>query len=122
VVSGDGRVALRVTAATPTTVQFSIAVVEGGMAGQTGTVASAAVPAGSWHHVLASLQQSTLRLWVDGVRTEVGGVQLATPLALDSLRLGGSAAGAYDGALDEVWIAQTAITADEAALARYCPL
>ena len=26
------------------------------------------------------------------------------------------------GVLDEVWIAQTAITADEAALARYCPL
>jgi hypothetical protein len=122
VVSGDGRVALRVTAVNPTTVQFSIAIVEGGMAGQTRVAASAGVAASAWHHVLASLQQPALRLWVDGVRTETAGVQLATPLALDSLRLGGDAASAYEGALDELWIAQTAITADEAVLVRYCPL
>lgn len=122
VVSGDGRVALRVTAASPSTVQFSVATAEGGMAGQTRVVSSAAVAAGAWHHVLVSLQQPSLRLWVDGVRTEIATVQLAAPLALDALRLGGGAATAYDGALDEVWIAQTAITGDEAALARYCPL
>jgi hypothetical protein len=80
------------------------------------------VTASDWHHVLASLQAPALRLWVDGIRTEMDTVQLATPLALDSLRLGGSAATAYDGALDEVWVAQTAITSDEPALARYCPL
>jgi hypothetical protein len=44
------------------------------------------------------------------------------PLALDIVRLGGAAAAAYDGAFDEVWLAQTAITSENAALARYCPL
>jgi large repetitive protein len=121
-VSGDGRVALRVTAASPTTVQFSIAIAEGGMMGMTVVATSAAVAAGAWHHVIASLQQPALRLWVDGTRTEAGGVQLAMPLALDALRLGGMGAAAYDGALDEVWVAQTAITADEAARTLYCPL
>jgi hypothetical protein len=72
--------------------------------------------------VLVSLQQPTLRLWVDGARTEAGMVALGASLALDALRLGGSAAAAYDGALDEVWIAQTAITDDEGVLTRYCPL
>jgi hypothetical protein len=121
-VSGDGRIALRATAASPTTVQFSIAIAEGGAAGTTRVATSAAVAAGAWHHVLVSLQQPALRLWVDGVRTEVGAVALGAPLALDTLRLGGGAAAAYDGALDEVWIAQTAITADEAVRGRYCPL
>ena len=121
-VSGDGRVALRATAVSPTAVQFSIAIAEGGMAGQTRVATSAAVAAGAWHHVLVSLQQPTLRLWVDGARTEAGMVALGASLALDALRLGGSAAAAYDGALDEVWIAQTAITDDEGVLTRYCPL
>jgi hypothetical protein len=124
-VHGDGRVALRVTAASPTLVQFSIAVTDGGPGGATHTATSAAVAAGAWHHVLVSLQPSgpapALRLWVDGARTEVDGVAPG-PLALDAVRLGGSAAAAYDGALDEIWLAQTAITSDDAALARYCPL
>jgi hypothetical protein len=113
--SGDGGVALRVTAASPTTVVFSISI--GGA-----TVSSAPVAANAWHDVLASLHQPSLRLWVDGVRTEVDTVQLAAPPALDAVQLGGTGAAAFDGALDEVWIAQTAITADEPALARYCPL
>ncbi|MEO7733043.1 MAG: LamG domain-containing protein [Kofleriaceae bacterium] len=121
-VSGDGRVVLRVTAVSPTTVKLSIAVVEGGTGGVTRTVSSTAVAAGAWHHVIASLQQPTLRLWVDGVRSEIGTVTLGPPLAFDALQLGGDGTAAYDGALDEVWIAQTAITEDEAALARYCPL
>jgi hypothetical protein len=121
-VSGDGRIALRVSAASPTTVQFSIAIAEGGMMGMTRVATSAAVAAGAWHHVVVSLQQPALRLWVDGARTEAGMVALAAPLALDTLRLGGSGAAAYEGALDEVWIAQTAITADETARGRYCPL
>jgi len=122
VTSGDGAVALRVTATSPTTVQFAISINEGGAAGQVRTAVSASVAAGAWHHVLASLQAPTLRLWVDGARTEAGSVQLGAPPALDALRLGGDAGGAYDGALDEVWLAQTAITTDDAALARYCPL
>jgi len=72
--------------------------------------------------VLASLQEPMLRLWVDGVRTELGNVQLDAPIALDALRLGGAGGAAYDGALDELWVAQTAITSDEAALVRYCPM
>jgi hypothetical protein len=122
VISSDGRIALRVTADTPITVRFSISIAEGGDAGQTRTVASAPVQAGVWHHVLASLQQPVLRLWVDGVRTDVSTVQLASPPGLDALRLGGVGAAGYDGALDEVWLSQTAITGDEPALARYCPL
>ncbi|HEY6179155.1 MAG TPA: LamG-like jellyroll fold domain-containing protein, partial [Kofleriaceae bacterium] len=78
--------------------------------------------AGAWHHVLASLQAPALRLWVDGVRTDAAGVAAGVPEAFDAVRIGGAAATAYDGALDEIWLAQTAITADEAALARYCPL
>jgi hypothetical protein len=72
--------------------------------------------------VLASLSPPTLRLWVDGVRTEKAMVTPATPPALDALRLGGDGPTAYQGSLDELWLAQTAITSDEPALARYCPL
>ncbi|HMG53750.1 MAG TPA: LamG-like jellyroll fold domain-containing protein, partial [Kofleriaceae bacterium] len=75
----------------------------------------------AWHHVLVSVQPPALRLWVDGVRSEAGGVAPG-PSALDAIRLGGDGAAAYDGALDELWLAQTAIAEDEAALARYCPL
>ena len=120
-VSGDGRVALRVAAASPSAVRFTISIAEGA-GGQTRSVTSADAAAGAWHHVLASLAPPALRLWVDGVRTEVSTVTLVAPPPLDTVRLGGAAAGAYDGALDEVWLAQTAITSDDAALVRYCPL
>jgi hypothetical protein len=125
--SADGAVALRVTATTTDMVTFSISISDGGGPGPGGppttrTVTSDPVPQGAWHHVIVSLRQPTLRLWVDGKRTEVGNVQLAAPLALDALRLGGDAGTAYEGALDEIWVAQTAITTDDAALARYCPL
>jgi hypothetical protein len=115
VVSGDGAVALRVAAVSQTTVRFSISIGDA-------TVSSAVVAANAWHHVLASLSPPTLRLWVDGARTEIATGPLATPPALDALRLGGDGATAYQGSLDELWLAQTAITSDEAALARYCPL
>jgi Concanavalin A-like lectin/glucanases superfamily len=111
-----------VTAVSPTTVRFSIAIAEDRAGKQARIATSAAVAAGAWHHVLASLRAPKLRLWVDGVRTEAANVKLATPLALGSLRLGGGATTAYDGALDEIWVAQTAITGDDAALARYCPM
>jgi hypothetical protein len=119
-VSGDGRVALRVTAASPTTVRFSISIIESPKV-KTDIATSAPIAAAQWHHVLASVADPTLYLWVDGVRVQA----VAHPgddLALDSLRLGGGAATAYSGSLDEFWIAQTAITSDDAALARYCPL
>lgn len=115
VVSGDGRLAVRVAAASPTTVRFTVSVVEG-VGGATRSVTSAAVPAGALHHVLASLQAPALRLWVDGARTEIATVALATPVALDVLRLGGN----HEGVLDEVWISQTAIAGEEA-LGRFCP-
>jgi hypothetical protein len=118
VVSADGHVALRVATA-GAAVQFSATVTDAG--GQGATATSASVAAGAWHHVLASLQGGTLHLWVDGARTDAAGAPGGAP-ALDALRLGGDAASAYDGALDEVWLSQAAIAGDDAALARYCPL
>jgi len=118
-VSGDGRVALRVT--TGSSAQFAISITDPGPGGQAHTATSAGVATGAWHHVLVSVQPPALRLWVDGVRSEAGGVAPG-PSALDAIRLGGDGAAAYDGALDELWLAQTAIAEDEAALARYCPL
>ena len=116
-VSGDGRIALRVTAASPTTVQFTATVVaQNGV--KTFTATSTEVTAGTWHHVLASLAEPDLRLWVDGVRTGDTNVNLGAAPALDAITLGGT----YSGSLDEVWLAQTAITTDEPALRRYCPL
>jgi hypothetical protein len=67
--------------------------------------------------VLASFDGSSLRLWVDGVRTENDNGP-ATQTSLDSLLIGAN----YSGTLDEIWIAQSAITTDDAARARYCPL
>lgn len=111
--SGDGRVALRITGS-----RFSFAINEG-PAGETRVATSGEVSVGAWHHVIASLQGGALRLWVDGARSDGPAVALAAPLALDSLRLGGAG---FDGVLDEVWVAQTAIAADETALQRFCPL
>ena len=119
--SSDGSVALRVTAASPTTVVFSISVFDGG-AGPSPTVSSAPVAAGVWHYVLASLAPPSLLLWVDGTRSAPAELQLMAAPAHDALRLGGAGPGAYDGALDEVAVGQGAITEDEPALARYCPL
>jgi hypothetical protein len=112
VVSGDGRAGVRVLPVSTTQARFIVTV-----AGQ--TVMSAPVAIGQWHHVLASFSEPSLRLWVDGVRTEADTVTLSgMPVSLDSLIIGGT----YGGSLDEVWIAQSAITDDNAALDRYCPL
>jgi hypothetical protein len=112
VVSGDNRAGLRMVAAAAGQVRFAITV-----ANQ--TLLSAAVPAGQWHHVLASFSEPSLKLWVDGVRTELDTVTLSgVPVSLDSIVVGGS----YGGSLDEVWIAQSAIADDNSALDRYCPL
>ena len=110
--SGDGRAALRLLPISATQVRYILTI-----ANQ--TVMSAPVAGGAWPHVLASFSAPSLRLWVDGVRTEADNVTLGSqPVALDNLILGAT----YGGSLDEVWIAQTAITTDDAARARYCPL
>jgi hypothetical protein len=109
--NGDGSLAIRVAAASPTTVRITASVTEAG--GAVRTVQSAPVAAGAWHHVMVS-SGSGLRLWVDGVRSEVAAS--AAP-ALDAITLGGN----YSGVLDEVWVAQSAITDDGTALARFCP-
>lgn len=114
-VSGDGRVALRVTQDSPNTVRFSATVVETG--GVMHTVTSASVAAGAWHWVLVSLQAPSLRLWVDGAVTSIGDAQLGAAPALDAVQLGGN----YGGRLDEVFVSLTATATDEGALARYCP-
>ena len=108
--TGDGRAAIAVAGAGMNQVRISVTVAGG-------TIASAPVAAGTWHHVIASFSEPSLRLWVDGVRIEADTVSLAgMPIALDALTARGP------GSLDEIWIAQTAITTDEAALGRYCPL
>jgi hypothetical protein len=109
-VSGDGAAALRVVSISPTQVRYAFSI--GGV-----TLTSAPVAGGAWHHVLASFGAPSLRLWVDGVRTEVDSAP-ATTTSLDNLIAGAN----YAGTLDEIWIAQTAITTDDAARARYCPL
>ncbi|MDB4963770.1 MAG: putative internalin [Myxococcales bacterium] len=114
-VSGDGRVAIRVVFDTASTVRFQ-ATVDGT------TATSAAVPATAWHRILMSVQAPTVRLWVDDVRTEGAGLTLATPLILDTIRLGGSATAAYGGLVDEVYVSSSAITTDEGSLTRFCPL
>ena len=111
-VSADDRVTLRAAAS-----GGSMMVIQATVAGI--TVSSPAVAAGVWHRVLLVVQEPTLRLWVDAVRTDGGGLALGTPVALDSVRLGG---GAFGGAIDEVWVGNGALAGDEASLARYCPL
>jgi hypothetical protein len=111
--SGDGVISLRVTPDAGNAVRIIAQV-------GSKTAVSAPLAAGVWHHIVVSLAAPELHLWVDGARTDVGGATDAFSLA--ELRLGGSPATAYSGALDEVWVGQTAITSDEPALARYCPL
>ncbi len=122
VVTGDQRIALRVRAATSTTVQISMTIAEDLARTHTRTVTSASVAAAMWHHVIASFRAPTVRLWVDGVAYEMGGTKLDASLALDAIRIGGIGAMAYGGQIDELWLSSTAITDSEAARTRYCPL
>jgi hypothetical protein len=109
-VSGDGTAKLQVLAVSATQVRYVFSI-------GNQTVMSAPVAGGAWHHVLASYGASSLRLWVDGVRTENDNGPAAQP-SFDNLIIGAN----YSGTLDEIWIAQSAITTDDAALARYCPI
>jgi hypothetical protein len=114
-VNEDNRLHVRVTAASGSTVQFGATLVEGN--GVIHTVVSAPVAADTWHHVLVSLSAPTLRLWVDGARPEIGDTPVSG-ISFGTLRLGGS----YGGAVDEVYIAGAAVTDDEAARGRFCPI
>ena len=118
--TGDDRVVVRVAAASPTLVRFSATIAENGNGNSLETVTSQTVAAGAWHHVLVSLQQPMLWMWVDGVRTQNDDARPNTPFDFADLRLGGAAA--FGGMIDELWIAQTPIITDEAALTRFCPL
>lgn len=113
-INEDNRFAVRVTTS-GSTVQFAVSAVETG--GVTHTVMSAPVAAGAWHHVLVSLSEPTLRLWVDGARTEIGDTRIGGA-SLGTLRLGGN----YGGSLDEVYVSGTAIGDDETARGRFCPV
>ncbi len=116
-ITADGRLAIRAAAAGASSVRISATAAAAG-GGPSFTATSADVAAGAWHHVIVSLQEPALRLWVDGVRAEAGGVALGEPPELATLRLGGN----FQGLLDEVWLAQAPLADDEAALVRYCPL
>lgn len=117
--TGDGRVVLTSTAVSPTAVRFVFGVAAGN--GQPRTASSAPVAASAWHHVVASMRDDGLRLWVDGTRVEAA-VNVGAAAVVDAIRLGGGGATAYQGALDEVWVAQAALVDDDAALADYCPI
>jgi len=116
VLSGDSRIAIRVTPDSATTVRISATVV--GNNNVANTVTSAPVAAGTWHWIMVSLQEPVLRLWIDGARVENGDVRLNLVPSLGSLQFGGN----YGGMVDEVWLSQVAITTDDSALTRYCPL
>jgi hypothetical protein len=115
-ISGDNRVIIRVMQETATTVRFVATLVDNG--GVMHTLISAPVAAGAWHWVLVTLQEPTMRLWVDGAAMTAGDVTLGTPVDLSSLRLGGN----YGGALDEVFVSLVPTPGDEDALNRYCPM
>ncbi len=114
-VSGDRRFAVYVSQVTATTVAFSVTVSAGL---DRYTVTSPPVPAGEWHWVLVTVNEPRLRLRVDGTTTTTTDIRLTPRLRIDDLRLGGN----FGGALDEVYVGQTAFMTDDVALARYCPL
>ena len=79
----------------------------------------------AWPTALSATRDLTLKLWADS----------SAPAGLHdlALRIGGDAGTAFSsslddagtalsGSLDQIWVAQTASTADEAALAHHCPL
>ena len=120
VTSGDGTLAVSSVPDTATTVRISVTLAQSGTA--TKVVTSAAVAAGSWHHIVVAMAAPDLRLWVDGVLTAATGVKAGTAPVLDALPLGGTGARAYGGQLDEVRVRQEAAATDDAALGSYCPL
>jgi hypothetical protein len=115
-VSGDNRVFIRVMQDSATSVRFIATLVDSSSVMH--TLISAPVAASAWHWVLVTLQEPTMRLWVDGVVATANDVTLGIAPDLSTIRLGGN----YGGALDEVFISGVATPGDEEALNRYCPL
>ncbi len=107
--SGDGAVALTM-AAMGMQVRFTATVNDR-------TVTSAPVPRDQWHHVVMSVDGAALRLWVDGVRTEVTTPSAAPDPVVDTLKIGAP----YNGAIDELWLGTSTLATDDAALVNYCP-
>ena len=62
-----------------------------------------------------------MRLWVDGELTDAGGVDPAAEPVLDVVLIGAGDT-AYAGDLDELYLAEAAITSSDQARPRYCPL
>jgi hypothetical protein len=114
-VNGSGRIAIRVTLVSLTEVVFSATFEANGPASY--TVVSAPVAANRWHWIHVTLQEPTLRLWVNGAATTEQGVRLGPGPSLDVMQIGGD----YRGALDELFVSRSAMS-DDVALSRYCPL
>jgi hypothetical protein len=114
-VSGDGRIAIRVTADAGNTVRYSATVADAQNVMH--TVTSGTYAASAWHLIDVSFAEPALRLWVDGDRSQIDDARIGTATALDAVQLGGT----YGGALDEVYLSGTPLATDDAVLARYCP-
>jgi len=113
--SGDGRVAIRAVVDS-TTVRFTATVIDSSSASHMAT--SAPVAVSDWHQIVASLSEPSLRLWVDGDRTEISDARMGTPPSLDGISIGGT----FAGSVDEVVISGSSTTSDDAVLTSYCPL
>lgn len=86
-----------------------------------GAYSGAAAP-GQWHHVVGQYDGSALTVWVNGVlggTTNIGAVTAYTgpaPLRIGNIQHSNhGSAGAFDGALDEVFVLSRALTAQEIA-------
>lgn len=86
------------------------------------SVQSGAAAVGAWHHVVGQYDGSALTVWVDGVlggTTSIGSVTAYTgpaPLRIGNVQNSNHGnAGAFDGAIDEVFVLSRALTAQEIA-------
>jgi hypothetical protein len=82
---------------------------------RTATVTSTPITADTWHHVLASYKKPNVRLWVDAVAAPAE--QVDAGFRADAFDLGV----ALTADLDELYVAESAITEDAVARSRYCP-
>jgi hypothetical protein len=115
-VSGDFRLKVFYTNASGQ-VRFGYSLVDD--AGATQTVTSAAMPAGVFHHVVATYTGTTMTLWVDGVA--VTGNATITGLLTMGVVMFSAPNSSIDGILDEIYLGRQALTSAEV-LVRYCPL
>ncbi|MEK7953241.1 LamG-like jellyroll fold domain-containing protein [Luteolibacter soli] len=86
--------------------------------GTTGSIATSALPSGSWQHVAVTMQGSTARIYLNGVQQVQG--TLSDPALSGTMQnyLGKSQWAAdplFNGKLDDVTIADSAMSADQIA-------